>query len=106
MTRCGSLIYTATAGSLGTLGGLVATTQRLPLFSRRRCDGCRPAPASRTDDGALHGAACHGCLLIGETTCEMRYVFLDRALIVDTRGVAGREPTLNRPLLVIPIRIA
>ena len=27
-TRCGILIYTATAGSLGTLGGLVATTQR------------------------------------------------------------------------------
>jgi hypothetical protein len=38
---------------------------------------------------ALHGAACHGCLLIAETSCEMRNVFLDRALIVDTMGVAG-----------------
>ena len=32
----------------------------------------------------LHGAACHGCLLIAETSCEMRNVFVDRTLIVDT----------------------
>jgi hypothetical protein len=32
----------------------------------------------------LHGAACHGCLLVAETSCEARNLFLDRALIVDT----------------------
>jgi MrfA Zn-binding domain len=98
-TRCGILIYTATAGSLGTLGGLVATTQRFgPILAAalRRLQICSNDPvcadhhpASRADDRALHGAACHGCLLIAETSCEMRNVFLDRALIVDTMGVAG-----------------
>jgi hypothetical protein len=32
----------------------------------------------------LAGAACHGCLLIPETSCENRNDFLDRALIVPT----------------------
>ena len=29
----------------------------------------------------LHGAACHGCALIAETSCEMRNEYLDRALV-------------------------
>jgi hypothetical protein len=37
----------------------------------------------------LHGAACHGCLLISETSCEARNVSLDRALLIDTVGVTG-----------------
>jgi hypothetical protein len=32
----------------------------------------------------LHGAACHGCLLIAETSCEQRNDLLDRALVVTT----------------------
>ena len=32
----------------------------------------------------LHGAACHGCLLIAETSCEQHNDFLDRALVVPT----------------------
>jgi hypothetical protein len=32
----------------------------------------------------LHGAACHGCLLIAETSCEQFNDFLDRALVVPT----------------------
>ena len=35
----------------------------------------------------LQGAACHGCLLIAETSCEQRNDFLDRALVVPTVGV-------------------
>lgn len=41
-------------------------------------------PATSADDRALHGAACHGCLVIAETSCEARNLFLDRALLVDT----------------------
>ena len=47
MTRCGSLIYTATAGSLGTLGGLVATTQRFAFIlaaALRRLQTCSSKP--------------------------------------------------------------
>jgi hypothetical protein len=32
----------------------------------------------------LHGAACHGCLLIAETSCEQHNDFLDRSLVVPT----------------------
>ena len=32
----------------------------------------------------MHGAACHGCLLISETSCEQHNEFLDRALVVPT----------------------
>jgi hypothetical protein len=32
----------------------------------------------------LLGAACHGCTLITETSCEMRNDYLDRALVMPT----------------------
>jgi hypothetical protein len=41
-------------------------------------------PDERSGDRATHGAACHGCLLIAETSCESRNLFLDRALLVRT----------------------
>jgi hypothetical protein len=37
-----------------------------------------------TEGRWLHGAACHGCTLIAETSCEMRNDYLDRALVVPT----------------------
>ena len=45
-------------------------------------------PSHRTDDRALRGAACHGCLLIAETSCEARNLHLDRALLVGTMATA------------------
>ncbi len=36
----------------------------------------------------LHGAACHGCALISETSCEMRNDYLDRALVVPVLGLS------------------
>jgi hypothetical protein len=46
-------------------------------------------PASSADDRALHGAACHGCLSVAETSCESRNWFLDRALLIDTVAEDG-----------------
>jgi hypothetical protein len=37
------------------------------------------------------GSACHGCLLIAETSCEQRNDFLDRALVVPTVEALGAE---------------
>jgi hypothetical protein len=37
-----------------------------------------------TKEGYLHGAACHGCLLLAESSCERRNDFLERALVVPT----------------------
>jgi hypothetical protein len=96
-TRCGILIYTATAGAQGTLGGLVGTAPRFARILRsalERATICSNDPVcadhepdDRSGDRATHGAACHGCLLIAETSCEMRNLFLDRNLLVPTMGV-------------------
>jgi hypothetical protein len=88
------MIYTAAAGNQGTLGGLVEVTRRFvrllksALERERLCSGdpvCADHnPTIAHDDRTLHGAACHGCLLVAETSCEARNLFLDRALIVNT----------------------
>jgi uncharacterized protein DUF1998 len=94
--RCGILIYTASTGSQGTLGGLVATAPRIGRILRSALERFRICsndpvcadhePDGRSGDRATHGAACHGCLLIAETSCELRNLFLDRSLLVATMG--------------------
>ena len=93
----GILIYTGSSDSEGTLGGLVQTGRRLAAHFRRALDDGRlcsndpvcaeHAPDSQLEGRMLQGAACHGCLLIAETSCEQRNDFLDRALVVPTVGV-------------------
>ncbi len=97
--RCGILIYTATAGAQGTLGGLVGTAPHFAHILRSalaRSAICSNDPVcvdhepdDRSGDRATHGAACHGCLLIAETSCEMRNLFLDRNLLVPTMATDG-----------------
>jgi hypothetical protein len=99
--RCGLLIYTATAGAQGTLGGLVGSTSRFArmlstALERQRICSSDPVcvdhePDGRSGDRATHGAACHACLLIPETSCEMRNLFLDRRLLVETMGGCGAQ---------------
>jgi hypothetical protein len=97
--RYGLLIYTASTGSQGTLGGLVAGAKR---FSRildaalERLEICSNDPVcadhdpgSAVENRHLLGAACHGCLLIAETSCERRNQFLDRSLLVRTMADTG-----------------
>jgi hypothetical protein len=94
--RCGILIYTATAGAQGTLGGLVGTAPRFAQILRGALDRAAICsndpvcadhePDNRSGDRATHGAACHGCL---ETSCEMRNLFLDRNLLVPTMATDG-----------------
>ena len=91
--------YTASAGAQGTLGGLIATAPRLPLMLRsavERLSLCSNDPVCadhmpdvRDDDRPLHGAACHSCLLVPETSCEARNLFLDRGCVVDTIATKG-----------------
>ncbi|MFD0375591.1 DrmB family protein [Streptomyces sp. NPDC127112] len=88
----GILIYTAVPDAEGTLGGLVSLAEE-PHFERivRRAlrDAARcssdPLCAERLpkDPGDyLHGAACHVCLFVSETTCERGNRFLDRRFLV------------------------
>ena len=97
--RAGLLIYTATAGTQGTLGGLVEVTRRFSavlheaLERLRLCSGdpvCADHdPPAADEDRSLHGVACHGCLLVAETSSEARNLHLDRGLLVDTVGLTG-----------------
>ena len=48
-------------------------------------------PDDHTGDRATHGAACHSCLLIAETSCELRNQSLDRALLVSTMALDEAE---------------
>lgn len=90
----GILLYTGGSGSEGSLGGLVGLADRIDELlatALERAALCSNDPfcASHEPNSELekryaHGAACHGCLLIAETSCERRNEFLDRALVVPT----------------------
>ena len=92
----GILIYTGSSDSEGTLGGLVQAGRRLLhyLLTAYRdsllCSNdpicAEHDPSSLLEQRPLQGAACHGCLLTSETSCEQRNDFLDRALVVPTVG--------------------
>jgi hypothetical protein len=95
----GILLYTGSTGSEGTLGGLVQVGREIKkhltaaLELGKLCSNdpvcAQHRPQSQHEERFLHGAACHGCLLIAETSCEQRNEFLDRALVVETVGRAG-----------------
>lgn len=95
----GILLYTGSPGSEGTLGGLVDIGRRLgrhltnALELGRLCSNdpvcAQHDPADPHEERFLHGAACHGCLLIAETSCEQRNEFLDRALVIPTVATAN-----------------
>jgi hypothetical protein len=96
----GILIYTGSSDAEGTLGGLVQAGReirrhvRLALEAAKLCSNdpvCSQHEYSIHDEQPLSGAACHGCLLVSETSCEQHNVFLDRALVVDTIGYSGAE---------------
>ena len=90
----GILLYTASPDAEGTLGGLVEAGRHLRHHFKNALELARlcandPVCAQHKPDSIherrfLHGAACHGCLLIAETSCEQFNDFLDRALVIPT----------------------
>jgi hypothetical protein len=98
---CGILLYTGTPDSEGTLGGLVEVGRNVEEHLRAALElgmlcandpvCAQHRPNSKPEERFLHGAACHGCLLIAETSCEKRNDFLDRALVVPTVDDLGAE---------------
>jgi hypothetical protein len=90
----GILIYTAAPDSEGTLGGLVSLGETATLeqhldqalegleicSSDPLCAETQPAQAFFS----LHGAACHNCLFLPETSCERGNRYLDRSVLVPT----------------------
>jgi hypothetical protein len=95
--RLGLMLYTASADAEGTLGGLVAQARHVAshlavaLRAAGLCSNdpvcAQHSPGEGMEGRWLHGAACHGCTLVAETSCEMRNDLLDRALVVPTLAV-------------------
>ena len=96
--RYGVLLYTSSPDAEGTLGGLVQQARQIEghieraLRTAALCSNdpvcAQHTPASSIEGRWLHGAACHGCALVSETSCEMRNDYLDRALVVSTLDVS------------------
>ncbi|MFV2067095.1 MAG: DrmB family protein [Pirellulales bacterium] len=90
----GILIYTAAPDSEGTLGGLVSLGETDTLgrhldqaLEAMRLCASDPLCAEHhpfRDGTTLHGAACHACLFLPETSCERGNKYLDRSVLVGT----------------------
>jgi len=99
----GVLIYTAAGDSEGTLGGLVRMggpgfldpVIRRALESASWCSAdpicMEVAESGGQGPKSLNLAACHGCCLVPETSCEMFNSLLDRGLVIGT----GERPDLG-----------
>ncbi len=97
----GVLLYTGTSDAEGTLGGLVQLGRQIhevvqsALELGMLCSNdpvcAQHDPSNAHERRFLHGAACHGCLLISETSCEQQNDYLDRSLVVPTVENQGAE---------------
>jgi hypothetical protein len=86
--RGGALFYATQPGSEGTLGGLIALVSHFDDILRNALDSvltCSGDPLCSSNEfvpGDYNGAACYGCLLISETSCEHRNMWLDRSVLM------------------------
>ncbi|OYV95893.1 MAG: sulfate ABC transporter substrate-binding protein [Deltaproteobacteria bacterium 37-65-8] len=80
--QAGILIYTAAADSDGTLGGLV------DLGKPENLGRLLVQEHDPEKDRSLHGAACHACSLVAETSCERGNRYMDRSLLVPSLDCA------------------
>ncbi len=95
----GILIYTAAPDSEGTLGGLVelGNPASLGRHLQQALEGmrvCASDPlcsehAPSSDGRGIHGACCHACLFVPETSCERGNRYLDRSVLVETFASHG-----------------
>ena len=87
--RGGVVLYATQPGSEGTLGGLIALVpsfQHIIDVALEQLQTCSEDPLCRDqkfDIGAYNGAACYGCLLLSETSCEHRNMWLDRNVMLE-----------------------
>lgn len=96
----GILLFTSSAGSEGTLGGLVYSAQDIrrqilkAVQSGSLCSNdpvCSSRGIGYGSIDRISGNACHGCLYIAETSCERFNQYLDRCLVVPTLESRGCE---------------
>lgn len=87
--RAGILLYATQPGSEGTLGGLIALVpsfQKLIDGAFEQLDTCSGDPLcldKKFGKGNHSGAACYACMLLSETSCEHRNMWLDRNVLLE-----------------------
>ena len=107
----GMLLTTTASDSDGTLGGLVSLSepgrlagildQALRAMTRCSSDPVCARRVPEEPEDFLHGAACHCCTMVSETSCERANRFLDRRFVIplpDTDGGTGAGAGSNRDL--------
>lgn len=107
----GMLLTTTASDSDGTLGGLVSLSepnrladilhQALHAMTRCSSDPVCARRVPKEPEDFLHGAACHCCTMVSETSCERANRFLDRRFVIplpDTDGGAGAGTGSNQDL--------
>jgi len=85
--QCGILLYTSGPSSDGTLGGLVrqgSSQKKIKdlienvLSSLEQCSNDPVCSGHEPTVDEPNGAACHSCVLLPETSCELANHYLDR----------------------------
>ncbi len=93
----GVLVYTSTADSDGSLGGLTEQANKVnmerilkSMIERGKWCSSDPVCYSSKEQGfmSLNYAACYACTLLPETSCEFYNVLLDRCSVC---GIPGQE---------------
>ncbi len=88
-SRGGVILYATQPGSDGTMGGLIALVPHFQRIVDRAVDmatTCSNDPLCLEQHfapGAHNGPACYSCMLVSETSCENRNLWLDRELLLD-----------------------
>ena len=107
----GVLIYTSSSDSEGTLGGLARQAEpdlfeELLLGALESSSWCSSDPLCisgiTSTSESFNLAACHSCLLVPETSCEMFNRFLDRTTLIgySHAGIEGFfEGLLSDPVV-------
>lgn len=84
----GILIYNTSPGDDSGMGGLVDTVKSFNIVLKNAMNSllfCSNDPLcsyEKLEDNGIVGAACHNCLLISETSCEVQNVLLDRHFFI------------------------
>ena len=93
--QAGVLVYTASADSAGSLGGLAAVSEphrfaQTLINGLERARWCTADPVCAESSGSgidgMNLAACHACLLLPEVSCERFNLGLDRISLVGSPG--------------------
>jgi len=88
--RGGIVLYTVQPGE-GTMGGLLSLVNHFQKILGRATEIVETCPndplciEQTFRCGTVAGAACYGCLLVSETSCEHRNMWLDRHILLEER---------------------